>query len=250
MERSEWLKKMRARSKAMYDRFAPVYWVRFGVLAGVVHRQYIEKFLGHMRAQSTLLDAGCGAGLYDEMLLKPGHSVLGIDQSSGMLARAREIFPQERFPHLVYKKMGLQEMDFKAEFDGAICMDAMEHVSPEDWPGILVRFQKALKPRGVLYITVDATGKDEIQKSFDLARAQGLPVVFGEVADQIDANYEKVMALDYQSITGEVADPAVYHFHPTFEQVRTWLNQAAFNIEEEGSGDEYEHFLASIASPK
>ncbi len=130
MERSEWLRKMRARSEAMYNRFAPVYWVKFGVLAGAVHRQYIEKFLGQMRAKSTLLDAGCGAGLYDEMLLKPGHNGLGIDQSSGMLARVREMFPEERFPRLRYLKMGLQEMDFKAEFDGAICMDAMVLLYP------------------------------------------------------------------------------------------------------------------------
>jgi hypothetical protein len=45
---------------------------------------------------------------YDGILLEAGHSVVGIDQSAGMLARARERFPAAR-----YEKMGLQEMDFR-----------------------------------------------------------------------------------------------------------------------------------------
>ena len=69
------------------------------------------------------------------MLLEAGHSVVGIDQSAGMLARAREHFPEAQ-----YEKISLQEMDFREAFDGIICMDAMEHVCPEDWPGILRKF--------------------------------------------------------------------------------------------------------------
>jgi len=38
--------------------------------------------------------------------------------------------------------------------------------------------------------------------------------------------------------------PAAYHFYPSEEQVRAWLDQAEFAIEEEGTGDGYFHFLA------
>jgi len=244
MERAEWLKKMRAQTEALYDRFAPIYWVRFGVCAGETHRQNIGKFLERLGARSSVLDAGCGAGLYDAMLLQPGHNVLGIDQSGKMLARAREIYPLERFPKLRYEKVGLQEMDFQAEFDGATCVDAMEHIPPEDWPGILDRFQKALKPGGPFYITIDATPKEESQESYEKSIALGLPVVFGEVADKIDAYYPRVMAMDSEEFIGELGDPAVYHYHPPLEQVRLWLNQAGLEIEEEGTGDGYFHFLA------
>ncbi len=244
MERAEWLKKMRAQSEALYDRFAPIYWVKWGVHPGETHLQFIQKFLKLLRAESNLLDAGCGAGMYDGMLLEAGHHVLGIDQSGKMLARAREIYPAERFPKLQYQKVGLQEMDFHAKFDGAICMDAMEHIFPEDWPGIVTRFQEALKPGGVLYITVDGTPKEESQRSYERSRAMGLPVVFGEVADQIDFLYPKIMAMDWREITGDLADPAVYHYHPPLEQVRDWLTQAGLEITEEGTGDGYFHFLA------
>jgi hypothetical protein len=39
-----------------------------------------------------------------------------------MLSQAREHFPQGRYPGLRYKKMGLQEMDFQAEFDSRIAI--------------------------------------------------------------------------------------------------------------------------------
>jgi hypothetical protein len=53
------------------------------------HYQFIENFLSKLKAQSTILEAGYSAGVYAAMLLEPKHSMLGIDQSSGMLARAR-----------------------------------------------------------------------------------------------------------------------------------------------------------------
>jgi hypothetical protein len=145
---------------------------------------------------------------------------------------------------LRYEKMGLQEIDFRAEFDGLICIDAMEHVCPEDWPGVLARFERALKPGGVLYVTVEVADPDEVREAYERAKAQGLPVVFGEVVDQVDTASAQVLALDWQEISGEQSDPAVYHYYPDPEQVRAWLDQAGLEIEEEGTGLWYTHLLA------
>ena len=244
MERAEWLKKMRTQAEVLYDHLAPTYGVKFGKYANATHRQFIEKFLGRLGAHSDLLDAACGAGRYDGMLFEAGHAVLGIDQSGSILARARELFPQERFPGLNYAKMGLQELDFQAKFDGVICIDALEHVCPEDWPGILARFQKALKPGGVLYVTVEVAEWGEVRAAYERARARGLPVVFGEVVDEIDAADTQAAELEGQAISGEQANVAVYHYYPASEQVRAWFDQAELAIEEEGSGDGYKHLLA------
>jgi SAM-dependent methyltransferase len=172
------------------------------------------------------------------MLLEAGHSVVGIDQSAGMLARARERFPEAR-----YEKLGLQEMDFREAFDGVICMDAMEHVCPEDWPGILRGFREALKPGGVLYFTLDLAEADEVEEAYERAKGRGLPVVFGEVADEVEEAYERVKALGLPVVSGELADVAVYHYYPSLEQVRAWIGQAGLAIEEEGTGNGYEHFV-------
>jgi SAM-dependent methyltransferase len=238
MERAEWLKRMRDRAEALYDHFSPEYWVRFGLYPNETHREYVQKFLERVAPCSTLLSAACGAGRYDGMLLEAGHSVLGIDQSAGMLARAREHFPEAR-----YEKLGLQEMDFLEAFDGVICVDAMEHVPPEDWPGILRGFREALKPGGVLYFTLDLAEGDEVEAAYERAKAGGLPVVFGEVVDQVEGAYAQVKALETSVVPGELADVAVYHYYPSLEQVRAWIGQAGLVIEEQGTGNWYAHFV-------
>lgn len=220
MERTEWLKQMRDQAEALYDRVSPEYWVKYGLYANATHRQYLQKFLELVTPNSTLLSAACGAGRYDGMLLEAGHSVVGIDQSAGMLARAKE-----RFPEAQYQKLGLQEMDFHEAFDGAICVDAMEHVAPEDWPVILRNFQRALKPDGYLYFTVEVAPEEEVEMAFRQAQELGLPVVPGEWADNDE----------------------VYHYYPSMSQVREWLEQTGFALVEEGEGDGYHHFVTRKA---
>ena len=97
MERAEWLKQMRDKAEALYDHLLPGYWVKFGLYANETHREYLQKFLGRVAPHSALLSAACGAGRYDGILLKAGHSVAGIDQSAGMLAQAKERFPEVQY---------------------------------------------------------------------------------------------------------------------------------------------------------
>jgi SAM-dependent methyltransferase len=248
MERAEWLKQMRDKAEKLYDHFSPLSWVRFGRSIDETHQEYLQKFLQRVAPRGHLLSAACGAGKHDGLLLAAGHSVVGIDQSEGMLAQAREHFPEVR-----YEKVGLQEMDFREVFDGATCIDAMEHICPEDWPGILRRLREALRPGGTLYFTMDPGG-DYVEEAYERAKALGLPVVFGEVADKVEEgfaffmSYEDIFDVPEEAL-GERADSAVYHYHPSLEQVRTWASHAGLALEEEGSGkgDEhwygYEHFV-------
>jgi SAM-dependent methyltransferase len=238
MERVEWLKQMRDKAEALYDHFSPLYWVKYGISVSETHASYLLKFLGRVAPRSTLLSAGCGAGKYDGMLLEAGHSVVGIDLSAGMLARARE-----RFPKVRYLKKGLQEMDFQNEFDGVICIDALEHVFPEDWPVIVRGFREALKPGGMLYFTLDISATDWLEEAYEQAKSRGLPVVFGEVAAEVDVAFEKVMATEKSEVIDELGDKAVYHYYPSVDQVRKWLDQEKFAIEAEGTGKIYKHFL-------
>jgi len=248
MERAEWLKKMRTMAEALYDHGAPLYWVTWGIndSDNETHREYLHKFLGLIARPGHILSAACGAGRYDGILYEAGYSVLGIDQSAGVLARAREHFPQERFPRLRYEKIGLQEMDSHAAFDGAICMDAMEHICPEDYPGILGAFREALKPGGVLYFTAETLETavedgEDLAEAYAKARAQGLPVAPGEVVDEIDSAYPQAMS--QLEASGEVLHNAVYRFYPALEQVRAWIDQAGLLILEEGHGSAVHHFM-------
>lgn len=244
MDRVEWLKRMRDMSEALYDHVAPNYWVSFGLHVDEIHREYLRKFLALVGQHvlpgqpGIILSAACGAGRFDGLLMEAGYNVLGIDQSAGVLAKAREHFPPEQFPQVRYEKIGLQEMAFYQEFDGVICMDAMEHICPEDWPVILRNFSNALKPGGPLYLTADARDRSEVDASYQNALAMGLPVIYGEIADEVESAYR--LAVD----TGEVRDQCVYHFCPPLEQIQPWVEQAGLEIVEIGEGSEYYHIIA------
>jgi SAM-dependent methyltransferase len=237
MERGEWLKVMRSRTEAVYDRFAGRYGDTWGVDVPDAHREFLQKFLRRIPPGGSILSAACGAGRFDGFLLKAGHRVTGIDQSEGVLAKARE-----RFPDVRYVRTTLQEMDFRELFDGVICMDAMEHVCPEDYPVILRGFREALKPGGALYFTADREEEPDfdLRAYYELGKASDLPLVFGEVAD--DAAYEQAMARE--DSPDELTDRAVYHYYPPLRKVREWIDGAGLAIEEEGAGGGFHHFVA------
>lgn len=239
MKRTEWLATMRARDRTLYDLAAPAYWVSFGLYPNATHRAFIGKLLARLAPNSDILDAACGAGRYDGMLLEAGHRVVGVDQSARMLARAREHFPAEQYPALRYEQTGLQQLDYEEAFDALICVDALEHIAPDDWPGVLGRFVRALRPGGLLYASVEAADPAEVAATYERGRAEGLPVVPGEVLEVLDAESVAHAGLDPRR------GPYIYyHFHPTLEQVRAWLDAAGLVIEEEGTGDDYAHLLA------
>ncbi len=243
MERAEWLRKIRFQAESLYDHLAPAFWVTFGNYPNSTHLQYIHMLLDRLPPGSLILDAACGAGRYDGLLSQAGQRVLGIDQSASMLSRARQHFAQEQFPGLHYAKKGLQEMEYAAEFEAAMCVDAFEHIPPEDWPGILVRFQQALKPGGCFYFTVEEADPAEVSAAYQRALSQGLPVVPGELVDEVDESFSRVTGLDWQALQGNVADNAVYHYYPSREQVAEWLRGAGLVVQSEALGDGYRHFL-------
>ena len=222
MDRTAWLKEMRRDCEEKYDKvWAPQYGEgKTGLYDNTTHLQFLEEFLNHLPQYAKILDAACGAGRYLPYLLEKGHSVLGIDQAQGMLDCAKG-----KFSGVPFEKVGLQEMDYQGTFDGAICMDAMENVCPEDWPLVLSNFHRALKPHGTLYFTAETlenTEADEVRQAFERAQAAGLPVVFGENPNE-----------------------DVYHYHPTNGQVKEWTQAAGFEVLREANGEIwYYHILA------
>jgi SAM-dependent methyltransferase len=221
MNRSDWLIEKRRETEERYTTFwALDYGEKWGLYPNASHQQFLEKFLSFLPAHSAILDAACGAGRYMPMLLENDYTVIGIDQSQGMLDSAKK-----NFPNVEMKKIGLQEMSFDKSFDGAICMDAMEHIFPEDWVPIFYNFHRALKPHGYFYFTVEIADEKEVEEAFTKGKEQRLPIVYGEWAE----------------------NDGVYHYYPSMGQVREWLQQTRFDLMEEGEGDGYHHFMVRKA---
>jgi hypothetical protein len=94
---------------------------------------------------------------------------------------------------------------------------------------VLDNFHRALKDRGCLYLTVETienADENEIKQTYKQAQREGLPVVYGERLDE-----------------------GVYHYHPTNQQVREYVQQAGFEILKEGNGEMwYYHILVRKAA--
>lgn len=224
MDRSTWLAQRRADVVAAYDAAAPEY----SEYPNAAQRAWVDRLLDGVPDEGVVLDAPCGTGRYFEQVAAAGKRVVGIDQSGGMLAEAKR-----RNIAVALHHVGLQELDVVAEFDAAMTIDAMENVSPEDWPLVLANLHRAVRPGGKWYLTVEETAPETIDAVFARLQHEGQPAVRGE-------------------IIGEKA--AGYHFYPDRERVLAWFSAAGWHpVAEdytlEGGGWGYRHFLLARMAP-
>lgn len=204
MDRRAWLDDQQVSAEERYDRqFSPTY---EGPITPT-HRRFVEQVIESCPPGGVILDAPCGTGRYFELVLAAGRTVVGIDQSAGMLARARA-----KHPEVALEKVGLQELEFDVAFDAAMCIDAIEHVCPEDWPRVLANLHRAVRGSGLIYLTVEQVDPDEIASVFAEATAADLPVVHGEI----------------------IRRDGGYHYYPTADRVARWLAAEGLEIVDEG----------------
>jgi SAM-dependent methyltransferase len=221
VDRRSWLDERR---RATEERFDTVYshtYDQEDIPITPTHRRFVNQVIERCPGEGRILDAACGTGKYFAMLLESGCQILGVDQSAGMLSIARA-----KHPDVPTQRAGLQEMDFDPAFDGAMCVDAMENVFPEDWPRVLSNLRRAVRPGGPVYFTVETIDEREIEAAFAKATAEGLPVVRGE----------------------HLVRGGGYHFYPSLVQVAAWTDEAGLTVIEddrsEGNNYGYYHVLS------
>ena len=219
MDRIRWLAERRATVEREYTALGPTddqY-----VPATSMHRRFVSVLIGSVSVGGSILDAACGTAPYAGMVTAAGLGYLGVDQSDGMLNRARAKWPEARFD-----RVGLQELPFEGSFEGIMCTDAMENVPPEEWPVVVSAFARALRPGGHLYLTIEEIDRAEIEEAFTTLRAAGSPEVLGEIIE---------------------GDTAGYHFYPDRERADRWLADAGFHPVDQADewldGYGYRHLL-------
>jgi SAM-dependent methyltransferase len=227
VERQVWLAECRAALVAGWDAEAATY--GDDEYPWDMQRDWVARVLGLIPRGGTVLDAPCGTGKYFAMLAAAGVRVVGADQSAGMLARARA-----RGIASCLERTSLQELAYAGQFDAVLTIDAMGHIPPEDWPGVLANLHRAVRPGGLVYLTVGELGQHHIEQAFASLSARGLPAVLGEITEP---------------------DAPGYHYYPGRDQAVAWFGQQGLAIVGEGfqreNGWGYRHFLlrAKLASP-
>jgi SAM-dependent methyltransferase len=219
MDRQAWLAERRAAVVVAYDAEAPGYDEH--EYPSDLQREWVARALRLIPPGGVVLDAPCGTGKYFPLVAAAGHQVAGADQSAGMLAQARA-----RGIAFRLEQVALQDLAYVAEFDAVLTVDAMENIPPEDWPLVLANLHRAIRPGGVMYLTVEEVEQAEIDQAFQSLSAQGLPAVRGEIVE---------------------GDVAGYHFYPGRDQAAEWFGREGLAILDEGFRQEdgwgYRHFL-------
>lgn len=220
-ERADFLAQQRDLSRRRYDELHSLHYDELWGATEPLHEEYLTRLTDRLGRGSQVLDAACGTGKYWPALIGAGIRILGVDHSAGMLARARAKHPEVRTRLLALQDLAATE-DLAGRFDAVICVDSMEFVGPEDWPGVLTGFARGLRPRGLCYLTVE------------------LP--------EPDADAEP--RVDPRQVPGEsVQKGGGYHHYPSKVQVLDWLADAGFVVEEQAEGEWYWHVLARLRPP-
>jgi ubiquinone/menaquinone biosynthesis C-methylase UbiE len=219
VDRSAWLAERRDAVLASYDAEAPTY--DENDYPTDTQREWVARLLQLFPPGGAVLDAPCGTGRYFSMVAAAGHRIAGVDQSAGMLtqARAREIACS-------LELVALQDLSYTHEFDAVMTIDAMENIPPEDWPLVLANVHRAVRPGGLLYVTVEEIEETEIEQAFQTLSGRGVPAVRGEVVE---------------------GDVASYHYYPGRQRAVDWFAAEGLAIVDEGFKQEdgwgYRHFL-------
>lgn len=112
----------------------------------------------------NVLDIGCGHGLISIHLGVFGAKVVGVDSSKEKIKVFEKILTSlvPRLDNVEARLGDALELEFEEYFDIVICNEVISHVSDLDL--FLLRMNKALKRRGVFYISDGNNGLNILQR--------------------------------------------------------------------------------------
>jgi len=111
----------------------------------------------------TLLDIGCGAGIFSEPMTRLGAAVIGLDPAPGNIEMAR-LHAQDAGLEIDYRQQSAEELVAAgAQFDVVCAMEVVEHV--RDPAAFISNAAKLVRPGGMFFCST----LNRTLKSFALA---------------------------------------------------------------------------------
>lgn len=106
-----------------------------------------EKFKQYLKPNGKVLDVGCGSGRDSKRFIEDGYQVEAIDASEAICKYAGKYIGQQ------VKCQNVEEITYENEFDGIWACASLLHVRKEEMPAVIEKLRRALKEKGVLYVS-------------------------------------------------------------------------------------------------
>lgn len=102
--------------------------------------------------QGSILDIGCGHGLFDVLLAYKNNKrkIIGIDPDKGKISIAKQL--EKRFPNLHFMQGYFRPSGFKQKFDAVILNDVEYLLSPKEKKKLLTDIKKVLSGNGMIVL--------------------------------------------------------------------------------------------------
>jgi len=174
------------------------------------------EFISHFCKESSMsiLDLGCGPGLYLERLAELGHRCTGIDFSKNSISYAKNQ-AKEKGLEINYLCQNYLELDFENQFDLVILIYTdLGVLLPVEREELLNKIHRALKPGGVFIFDLvnDKNLEEKFQEEQTLVfEYNGFwkPVPYMELANGFHYPDEKVFLKQHTIIDEEIPDDDV-----------------------------------------
>lgn len=123
----------------------------------------LDDLIGRLPAQSSVLDAGCGAGVPVAQILSKHFHITGVAFSEAQIELAKRHVPKASF---ICQDM--TKLDFPANtFDGICSYYAIIHIPREEHGALFVNFHRMLKPGGFALLCLGAESLiDDIDENY------------------------------------------------------------------------------------
>lgn len=130
---------------AYYDENAAEY---AGRTAGEQDLLRLKRFMAELLPRAKVCDLGSGNGWASVVLRDAGFDVVPVDGSAGLAAEAKVRHG------LDVQVLAFEDFSFLNEFDGVWASWSLHHAKREAFPDLLARIGAALRPGGVLYMSM------------------------------------------------------------------------------------------------